>query len=432
MTTQNIKNIKRIKPIGQVKATVRIPGSKSYTLRAVCAAAMAQNDVMITGALTSEDTIAAKDCLQKLGLHLEQEDDVITLRHSLKHVPKECTILDVNQSGVTMRLLTALACLLPGTQIIGGTASLNARPISPLVDALRSLGASIEYMGCDGYPPLVVHRSKMAGDKIVIDGSQSSQYISAVLLIAPLLQGDTVIQISGHLVSEPYIDMTIDAVREFGATVRREGSKILVPGGQHYTARRYHVEGDASSASYFWAIAALTNSTITTTNINVKSKQADMAMLDILIKMGAKVRHDDTSITVQGSSLTALNIAMESCPDQIMTVAVIAAFAHGTTTISGIRTLRIKECDRVQAILAGLARMGIPATADDDTLTIHGGNPHCATIETYSDHRIAMAFGVAGCKLDGVTIEHPSVVRKTYPDFWRDLEKLSRKERHGR
>lgn len=425
MTSQSIA---KVQTINHAVASVSIPGSKSYTLRALLMAAMSDRPVTITGVLMSGDTQAAINCLRCLGVDIQQDKEKITVKASINVAPESTTQLHVNQSGVTMRLLTAICCTLPGAQVIGGIASLNARPIGVLVDSLRSLGAHIHYLDKEGYPPVSIGPAKLHGGKITIDGSTSSQYVTATLLIAPLLKEGITLQIVGQPTSEPYIDMTIECMHRFGIQVKRIAHGAIIPGSQYYASAKYHVEGDVSSAAYFWAIAALTQSTITTTNIVQSSIQPDMALLDILANMGNVVTKNHSSTTVKGTGVHAVDIDMTSCPDQIMTVAVLAAFASGKTTISGIRTLRIKESDRVSAIINGLQKMGITANAANNVLTINGGSPHAARIATYDDHRIAMAFAVAGTRLDGMIIENPSVVNKTFPSFWDELEAITTKE----
>jgi 3-phosphoshikimate 1-carboxyvinyltransferase len=402
-----------------VTATVTIPGSKSYTNRALLMAAMTKGRVKIAQPLISDDTEAMINCLQTLGIEIIRHDDCIEVSSDLDAIQDQCYDLDVDLSGITIRFMIALACAVPGTQTIYGKAGLNKRPVGELVDGLRQLGAEIEYLDKEGIPPVRVTSTHLQPGTVRMDGSVSSQYFSALMMIAPLIGGDLAISVIGEQISKPYIDMTIDTMAQFGITVSNDNYKTYrIAGNQHYQATAYTVEGDVSSASYFYAIACLTGSTITTSNINPASKQADMKFLDILEKMGATVTRNKNSITVTGRGVKPMNVNMEDCPDQAMTMAVLAAFADGITVIHGVQSLRVKETERVVAVEQELDKMGIQTESTHDTLTIHGGKPRAAAIDTYGDHRMAMAFAVASTKLDGMVINNPEVVSKTFPEFW--------------
>jgi len=242
-------------------------------------------------------------------------------------------------------------------------------------------------------------------------------------MIAPII-GKLGIEVSGKLISKPYVDMTIDVMQQFGVDVNVEDNHYIVSKGQSYHCSEYRVEGDVSSASYFLAIAALTESTLTLKNMNPKSLQADMGFLKILEGMGSTVSFGTQSIKITGQGIDSTDVDMQDCPDQAQTLAVLAAFADGPTTISGIGSLRIKETERIKALQQELAKMNIKTSATPDSLTIQGGQPNAASIATYNDHRMAMAFAVAGTKLDGMTIQDPGVVSKTFPDFWEKLEAI--------
>jgi len=320
--------------------------------------------------------------------------------------------------------LLALSTIIPGVKTLSGKEGLNKRPIADLVEGLRFLGADIKYLGKEGYPPVVVSSSKLNPGIIKIKGSISSQFTSAILMIAPLI-GEVTIDIIGKQVSKPFIDMTIDTMQWFGVKVEnKEYKKYFVPAGQEYETAEYIVEGDISSASYFFAIAALTKSTLTIENINFDSQQADMEFLEILKAMGNLIITAKNQITIIGKGIKAVNVNMQNCPDQIQTLAVLSAFANGTSKISGISTLRIKETDRVFALRQELKKMGIKTSATKNVLTIHGGNPKSATIETYGDHRMAMSFAVTGAKLPGMKILDPDVVNKTFPHFFEKLNSI--------
>jgi len=419
-----------------VIAMIEIPGSKSYTNRALVMAALTKGPVTLYNPLYSEDTEAMIACLKTLGLRIETSPDQIIVHDDISIVQNKSYELFARDSGTTIRFLLALLCLTSGTHVIGGNARLNERPIKDLVDALRLLGAKIDYLEKEGQAPLKIHPSALclvstvypktafSGHLgITIDGSMSSQFFSALLMIGPFL--GIKMRLRGELISRPYVDMTIRMMHEWGVEVlQMEEGGYHIPCGQLYQKKEYVIEGDFSSAGYFFAIAALTESTLTLKNLNPDSAQADRKFLDILAKMGNEIRIHDQGITIVGKQILPLAIDMEECPDQVQTMAVLAAFAKGVTKISGVRSLRLKETERVQALKNELAKMGIKTEDTHDTLTIYGGNPHAAPIDTYGDHRMAMAFAVAGTKLPGMKIHDPEVVNKTFPTFWDKLASL--------
>lgn len=390
-----------------VEAEINVPGSKSYSIRALMISALCKNNFKIHNLLESEDTKAMQNCIEAL---------------QAKRID-----IEAEESGLTARFMTALACITPGTQIISGKPSLQKRPVKDLVNALRGLGANIEYMDKDGFLPLKVISSELTGNSITIFGGVSSQYVSALLLIAPLLKNGLTINIKGNLVSKPYIDMTIEAMDHFGVKVNNVFNYAhLTVESSNYKPNDFIVESDYSSAGYFFAIAALTKSKIAVDNLSYVSKQADRKFLATVGEIGAKIDTVRSSITAEGKSLRSGVFHVEDFPDQAMTLAVLCAFAEGKSVIKGIKSLRVKETERVKALENELAKMGIETSSTNDSLTIYGGKPHGATIDTYGDHRIAMAFAVAGTKLSGVEIMNPGVVGKTFPGFWEELGKITK------
>jgi 3-phosphoshikimate 1-carboxyvinyltransferase len=419
----NILEITALKKLAT--AIIEIPGSKSYTNRALVMAALTKGSVTLYNPLYCEDTEAMTTCLKTLGLKVETLPDQITVHDDISIIQNKSYELFAQDSGTTIRFLLALLCLVPGTKMIKGNVRLNERPIKDLINSLRLLGAKIEYLESNGQPPLKIHSSALySGATVTIDASMSSQFLSALLMIAPCLNGLN-IRLSGPLISKPYVDMTTRTMREWGITIlpMKDGG-YLIPTGQQYIKNQYVIEGDYSSAGYFFAIAALTQSTITLKNLNPNSAQADRQFLNILAKMGNKIKMSDHEITIMGKHIIPQTVDMTDCPDQVQTMAVLAAFAKGVTKISGVRTLRLKETERVQALKNELTKMGIKTEDTLDTLTIYGGEPHPALIETYGDHRMAMAFAVAGTKLSGMKIQNPEVVNKTFPTFWDKLRSL--------
>lgn len=414
--------ILEIKPLRKkIIAQVKIPASKSYTNRALFIAALTEGKTRIINPLISEDTKAMISCLKEIGVKILEKENLIEVSSRVNLKADEIYDLDVNFSGTTMRFLLSLCAVTPGTKILYGKEGLNKRPVADLVDGLTQLGAQIVYLDKKGYPPIKILPSEIKQKTVEIKGSLSSQYISSLLMIGPIL-GGLKIEVSGKQISKPYIDMTIDIMKKFGVEVsNKQYRKYDIASGQRYIPKIYHVEGDLSSACYFLALAALTKSTITVKNINTKSKQADIKFVNILKKMGNKITFGKEKITVNGKGVRSLNVDMEDCPDQVQTLAVLAAFAKGVTRISGISSLRIKETDRVSALRAQLKKMAIKTTATKNVLTIEGGNPQAAEIATYGDHRMVMSFALTGAKIPGMLISDPDCVNKTFPEFWKKL-----------
>lgn len=414
----------RISPlITPITATVNAPGSKSYTNRALLLSVFTKDSVKIEQTLLSDDTNALIQCLQILGAKIKKEKNTLIVSGNIFTDKTKEVILDADLSGTTMRFLLALCCIVPGIKILTGKPGLTARPIKDLVDALRSLGAHIEYLEKPGFPPIKITSSTLKNNDVVISGKISSQFVSALLMISPLI-GDITIHIEGNLISKSYVAMTIDAMNKFGASVENKDFSTFVITKQTYRAKEFIVEGDYSSAAYFGAIAALTKSTITIKNLNPDSSQGDKEFFEILQKMGNTISFGKNFVTVIGKRVEAMTVDMQNCPDQIQTLAVLASFAKGTTVITGARSLHMKETNRLQALQNELIKMGITCNISHDSITILGGTPRASIIDTYNDHRMAMAFAVAACKLPGIKIKDPYVVTKTFPLFFETLKKI--------
>lgn len=416
-------NIFEILPPRNPTRVIEIPGSKSYTNRALIMAALTKGPVFLYNPLYSEDTEVMISCLRTLGLRIDTLEDRIIVHDDLTVIQDRSYDLYVKDSGTTARFLLSLLTLVPGHKVIKGNARLNERPIKELVDALRLLGAKIHYLEKEEELPLKVEPvSLLNQQEIAIDGSRSSQFFSSILMIAPFLGGVTLCP-QGKSISKPYREMTLRAMEEWGIKVMvREDGSTYIPSNQRYNRKEYRIEGDFSSAGYFFAIAALTQSTFTLKNLNRQSLQADKKLLNILSDMGNEVEFFENQITIRGKQILPLSHNMIDCPDQIPTMAILAAFAKGVSRISGIRSLRLKETDRVLALKNELAKMGIQVEVSHDVLTIYGGDPKPSVIDTYGDHRMAMAFAVAKARLPGMKIREPEVVNKTFPTFWEKLE----------
>jgi len=416
--------VKEIKPRGKIEATLTLPGSKSYTHRALIAAALAPGESLLTNALRAEDTELTAQALERLGAGIAWKDTEVRLRGTGGRWQPAPEPIYLGNSGTSMRFLTALTALGRGEYHLTGSPRLCERPVGELLQALASLGVEAHSQQGNGCPPVIV-RGGLTGGRTQLSGAVSSQYLSAMLFIAPLAPQGAEIEITGELVSRPYVNLTLEVLADFGISFYREGYKFFqVPGGQSYQPRDYEIEADASSASYFWAAAALTGGRVTITNLSLESCQGDIDFLSVLARMGCRIAPTEAGLTLQGGPLTGIEVDMANMPDLVPTLAVAAAFARGDTVITGAAHLRHKESDRLAAVAGELARMGISAAETADGLIIHGGQPHGAVMHTYDDHRIAMSFAVAGLKIPGLIIQDPQVVAKSFPDFWEYFERL--------
>lgn len=416
-----MKSIKIIPPKGPLSADIHIPGSKSYTNRALIIAAMTEGSVDIENPLFSDDTHALINILKNLGIAINITDDKIIVSGSYKDIKDGNYYLNANLSGTTIRFILPFLCITPGKKILEGNEGLNKRPIKILADALIDAGADIKYKEKEGYPPLLINYKKLDTSEIALDSSVSSQYISSLLMCAPIC-GIRKISTSNAAISRPYIDMTIDIMRNFGVNVENKNYReFIIKEKQKYNTQKYIVEGDFSSAGYFFAIAALTGSKFKLRNLNPNSSQADKKLIEVLEFMGSTITPGENCIEIKGGGVKAIEWGMIDFPDQAQTVAVLASFARGITVLKGVASLRIKETERVKAVETELAKMGIKTESTNDTLRIYGGAPEACTIDTYNDHRMAMSFAVAGCKTEGIVINNADVVNKTFPDFWEKL-----------
>jgi len=422
MRTIELKPVKRA-------AAIQVPGSKSYTHRTLISAALSDGTCRVHNPLRSEDTLLTLKALGQMGISMEDQPDGrpdrIEIHGRNGRFSPVTRPIDFRNSGTSMRLFGALAVLGEGPYMLTGTKRMCERPMQALLDSLVQLGVPAHSMGRNGCPPVVIVGGQCKGDRTSIDCSVSSQYLSALLLIAPCLPAGLTIDVSHGPVSKPYIDMTVDIMAAFGVDLRREAyARFEVPGGQTYRAGDYTVEPDGSNASYFWAAGAITGARVKVLGVTGASRQGDVGLVNILEQMGCQVEHEDDGIAVTGGALRAVTVDMGHMPDVVPTLAVVAAFAGGTTVIRNVAHLRAKECDRLSAVACELGKMGIEARALDNELHIVGGTPHEAEIETYDDHRMAMCFAVAGLKVPGIRILNPGCVAKSFPNYWEVFEQL--------
>jgi 3-phosphoshikimate 1-carboxyvinyltransferase len=416
--------LKEIHPHDRVDATLTLPGSKSYTHRALMAAALASGESILTNALAAEDTELTARALAQLGAGIDwQGTRIRVMGRGGRWLPAPLPIC-LGNSGTSMRFLTALAALGEGEYLLTGTERLCQRPLGELLEALSQVGIKAVSEKGDGCPPVRV-TGGIIGGRARLSGGTSSQYLSALLFIGPLAPKGLEIEVTGELVSRPYVDLTLEVLGDFGVSYYREGYRYFqLPGDQSYLPQAYEIEADASSASYFWAAAAVTGGRVTITNLSLASSQGDAAFPKVLEAMGCTVSETPDGLTLEGGPLRAVTADMGTMPDLVPTLAVLAAFAAGDTVITGVAHLRHKESDRLAAVVAELAKMGLEAWETADGLVIRGGAPKGAVIHTYNDHRIAMSFAVAGLKIPGLVITDPDCVAKSFPAFWEFFERL--------
>ena len=413
--------------ISACDAVVPIPGSKSLTQRALVTAALAEGDSVIYNPLLSDDTRRVIDALRSLGAGIEHAVDSLRVTGTGGRLSRPDAPLYVGDNGTALRFLVSVAALAPGRVTVDGTDRLRARPVGPLVKALGGLGVHCD-TDRDGYAPVTVHGGGIAGGKTFFRDAASSQYISSLLLSAPYAKRPVEIVLTGRTLSRPYLDMTVDVMRHFGATVETDGpDTYVVAAPRRYRGCEYTVESDASSASYFFLAAALTEGHVYVENISRHTRQGDIRFLDILERVGCRVTWRGNSVNVEGRPLTPgdMDIDMGDMPDMAPTAAVLAAFRRGTTRIIHVPHLRLKESDRIETICAELTHIGVHASPRPDGLEIEGGVPHGAVIDTHNDHRIAMSFAIAGLATGDMTIRDETCSDKSFPSFWHILERLS-------
>ena len=409
-----------------------LPGSKSLTLRDCAIAALADGASTIRYPGEADDYWRMKDCLRRLGLAVDdsREGEVRVEGRGGNFEPGRVE-LDVGQSAVTTRLMLAFAALRADETVVDGHVSMQKRPNKDLVDALASLGANVQSTN-GGYLPTTVRGARLKGP-VKVSGAISSQYLTSLLIIAPLIEGGLTIEVQGELTSKPYLDLTLDEMAKFGVHVDNQRYQKLVVARQAYRAGIIDVEGDASAASYFAALAVLHGARITLSNLGSGTRQGDYGFFSLCEKLGARVERTTARTVIEGprdlSASFDSPVDMTSMPDVAPTLMMIAPFLRRPTRITGLATLRVKECDRIAAPTRELRKLGVTVEEGPDYMVIEplstNARPANAIrpvvdIETYHDHRIAMSFGVLGSRLPGLRILDPGCVAKTYPNYWRD------------
>jgi 3-phosphoshikimate 1-carboxyvinyltransferase len=414
-----------IKPLNHCDAVVAIPGSKSYTHRALIASALAEGESVLFNALRSEDTEYTAQGLEKLGIKIAWEGDSILVQGKGGVLKAGGEKIYVGDSGTSMRFLTALAALKNGRTLLDGSERMRKRPMAELLGGLISLGVKAYSQERNGYPPVVVDSQGLEGGNARIKGSESSQFLSALLMVAPLARVNVRLEVTGRLVSRPYVDITRGVMADFGVEVQKEeGDSFFVRAGQRYSPRQYRVEGDASNASYFLAAAAITGGKVRVENFRPASLQGDAQFLAILEQMGCEVSRGENWAEVRVKELRGIEVDMNTMPDLVPTLAIVAAFAQGKTVIRNVGHLRHKESDRLKTVAGELAKMGVEVEEGKDWLQVERGKARGAEIETHNDHRLAMSFAIAGLAVPGIKIKGERCVDKSFPGFWETLKKL--------
>ncbi len=414
--------MKQIMPAEKLDAQFTAPPSKAHTLRALFIAGLAEGKSILRNALNAEDQQVAARAISLFGpkIRFDGKDFVVQGTGGKLKAPKQ-NVFTAN-SGVTTRFIVPFAGLAEGDSVIEGDARMGERPISGLVDALSQTGMEAKCAE-NGCPPVKVKGGTFLGGKATVKGQNSSQFLSAMLICAPCTEKGLLVKMDGELKSKPYIDITLECMKAFGCpVVNRSYKEFFVAGKGKYKAREFEIEGDYSSASYFFAAAAMTGGKVRVKNLKEASSQGDKVFLDFLRRMGCVVKFGENFVQVQGADLKGISVDMANCPDIVPSLAVVAAFAQGKTTIKNIGHLAVKESNRLQSVAQNLESCGVRVRAGADLLEITGSKPHGTEIDTFNDHRIAMAFSAMGLAVPGIKIRDEKSVAKSFPNFFEELE----------
>ena len=418
-------------------ADVQVPGSKSYTNRALLVAALARGRSILHGALDSDDSRFMAQALRELGIGVRHDTsaNLFEVDGCDGVVPASSARVFIGNAGTAARFLPAMMALGHGEYELDGVPRMRERPIHPLLDALRALGAEIQCLAQPGCVPLRIIANGLRGGAVAVPGDLSSQYITGLLLSAPYMQDGLRLEVEGKLVSRPYVEITLQAMDAFGVRVQREGEqRFVVAPGRRYIGRDYVVEPDASGASYFFADAALCGGRVRVQGLGSASLQGDLKLVHILERMGCTVTQSEHATELRGpdsGKLRGVEVDMADLSDVAQTLAVVAPFATSPTRITGIGFIRRKETDRVGAVVTELNKLGIRADEEPDGLVIHPGLPTAGIVETYDDHRMAMSFALLGLRVPGIAIANPACTAKTFPGYWDVLNRLSSGARVG-
>ncbi|MCC7551285.1 MAG: 3-phosphoshikimate 1-carboxyvinyltransferase [Methanobacterium sp.] len=429
----------KVEKAGQIKGVVKAPPSKSYTHRAFLLACLADGKSYLQDPLYSADTMATLEACQSLGCHIQVESDHCIVQGTAGNLKTPENVLDLKNSGTTLRFLTTMVSLAPGCTVLTGDDSLRTRPMQNLLDALQKLGVKVYSTRNNGLPPIVI-KNGFNGGKTDIKGDVSSQYISSILLSAPYAQNPVDLKVVGEFKSRPYVEMTLDIMEKFGVHTQQEQENQFHMENQNYQGQDYTIEGDYSSASYLIGAAAILNGNVTVKNLFPDSMQGDKVILDIVKKMGAEIKTKQDQLIIQGTNtenenkptshgelitggLQAIDVNLENSPDLLPTVAALAAISRGTSHIMGVEHARFKETDRVHTMALELGKLGVKVTEEKDGLIIQGG-AHGGVVESHGDHRLVMALTLVGLVTGGVHIQNASAYQVSFPNFPQVMEGL--------
>lgn len=407
-------------------AVVRPPGSKSITNRALLLAALADGSSVIRGALRADDTDVMIAALVALGARIDVDGTTLVVEPADMDAIEPGTRIDAGLSGTTSRFVLPAAALAQAPIVVDGAKPLRRRPMGPVLGGLRAMGATVEELGAPDHLPIRVTGGHLSGGVIEVDASTSSQFLSALLLVAPRVPGGLEVVAGLQIAARPFVDLTVRSLRDFGATVAEPEPGHFVVSSGGLTGKDFTVEADATAATYFAAAAAITGGKVRLEGIGRECTQGDIAFLDVLERMGVSVAREGDATTVSGGSLHGIDVDLSASPDTAQTIAALAVFADSATRVRGVGFIRGHETDRITAVVAELRRLGVAATETDDGFEIVPGPVGPGTVRTYDDHRMAMGFALIGLRVPGIAIEDPDVVAKTYPSFFADLADLRR------
>ncbi|MBN1157321.1 3-phosphoshikimate 1-carboxyvinyltransferase [Candidatus Woesearchaeota archaeon] len=408
-------------PVSSIDREISVPGSKYIANRALILAALAEGTSTIENLPENDDINNSITALSQFGIKARKEQDKLTITGGKIFSPRE--EINVGESGTLLRFITAVAALADGKTKITGSKRIQERPILDLVKSLNELGIKAE--SNSGCPPVQIDGGTLEGGITKIKGNISSQFISALLLVAPYAKSDVEIILENELVSKNYVDMTISLMKRFGVAVERQGyDQFKIKSNQSYRAINYKIPGDWSSATYFLGAAAITQGRIRVTGMDMMSEQGEAKFCDALSRMGCSVLKGMNWIELRGNQLKGIDINMANMPDAVQTLAAVACFAKGMTKITGISNLKYKESNRIDDTATELKKLGISVSSGEDELTINGGRATSATLESHNDHRMAMSLALIGLKIPGIRIENPECVKKSFPEYWNKLREI--------
>jgi len=410
-----------------VDCTVEVPGSKSITNRALLLASMARGKTVLTNVLFSDDSRSFMDCLNELGYAMEIHEDEKRVELCGGR-PKNRAEINVRSAGTSARFLTAMLAAYNGEYLIESSEQMKLRPMKPLMDALISLGCSVEYIEKDGFLPCRLCGGHLTGGEVRLESGQSSQFTSALLMTGWLYKEGLTIQPLGKETAKSYVDITIKMMEQFGVHAKRtEKGTYIVDAGQAYVSKTYKIEPDVSGSCYFYSAAALTGGSVLVKDVHYSSMQGDIKYLDILKKLGCTVSETGEGLLLKGAKrgiYKGIDVDMNDCSDQAITLAALAPFASSPTVIRNIQHIKYQESNRIRAVLTELGKMEIKCEETADGIIIYPGTPKPSMVETYDDHRMAMAFALIGLRAEGIRISNPSCTSKTFENYFEVFDRL--------